>query len=68
MTKKISCVGLSQKELEGMHFDLSKELFQLRNEQASGGRIEKSHRVRQVRRDIARVLTALGSMKERAAR
>jgi len=45
-------------ELQGKEFALSKELYDLRV-QSYSGRIERSHRIRQIRRDIARLLSVL---------
>ena len=46
----------SNEELEHKEADLREELFRLRFQQASG-QIENFMRIRQVRKDIARVLT-----------
>ena len=45
-------------ELRGRELTLRKELYALRV-QAHSGQIEKSHRIRQIRRDIARLLSTL---------
>ena len=47
-------------ELKEMLVELKKEQFNLRFQQASG-QLENTARVRQVRRDIARVKTVLGA-------
>jgi len=44
------------KELAVLEKDLREELFKLRMQNATG-QLEKSHRVTEVRRDIARVIT-----------
>ena len=49
-------------ELQTKGRELRKELFSL-NLQKSIGTLEKSHRIRQVRKDIAQVETALNSRK-----
>lgn len=49
-------------ELNAQLIDLRKEQFNLRF-QAAGGQLENTARVRQVRRDIARVKTILGERK-----
>ncbi len=49
----------SADELKEMLVQLKKEQFNLRFQQASG-QLENTARVRQVRRDIARVKTVLG--------
>ncbi len=48
--------GLTPEELERKEQDLKKELFNLRFQLASG-RVENPARVRQVRREVARVKT-----------
>lgn len=49
-------VGLSLDQLDDQLVKLKKEQFNLRFQRASG-QLENTSRVRQVRRDIARVLT-----------
>jgi len=49
----------SQEELKALYQDLSKELFQLRNEMKVTRKIEKPHLVRMKKRDRARVMTIL---------
>ncbi|MDZ4350485.1 MAG: 50S ribosomal protein L29 [Xanthomonadaceae bacterium] len=50
-------------ELNGQLIELRKEQFALRMQKASG-QMAKTHQVRDVRRNIARVKTALGAKKE----
>ena len=52
----------SDDELNDQLGDLQKEAFNLRFQQASG-QLENTARVRQVRRDIARIKTILGERK-----
>ena len=52
----------SDDELKDQLGDLQKEAFNLRFQQASG-QLENTARVRQVRRDIARIKTILGERK-----
>ncbi|WP_033067182.1 50S ribosomal protein L29 [Thalassospira australica] len=52
----------SADELKQMLLDLRKESFNMRFQQASG-QFENTARVRQVRRDIARIKTLLGNEK-----
>jgi len=52
-------------ELEGQLLDLKKEAFNLRFQRASG-QLENTARVRQVRRDIARIKTILGERRRAA--
>lgn len=52
----------SDDELKSQLIDLRKEQFNLRF-QAAGGQLENTARVRQVRRDIARIKTLLGERK-----
>jgi large subunit ribosomal protein L29 len=49
---------LSQDELSDQLLSLKKEQFNLRF-QAATGQLEKTHRVEEVRRDIARIKTVL---------
>ncbi len=46
------------KELAVLEKDLREELFKLRMQNATG-QLEKSHRLEEVKRDIARVLTVV---------
>lgn len=56
----------SDDELKSQLADLRKEAFNLRFQQASG-QLENTARVRQVRRDIARIMTILGERRKAAA-
>ncbi len=49
---------MTQAELRAKEADLRQEIFSLRL-QARSGRVEKPSRIRDLRRDIARVLTIL---------
>jgi large subunit ribosomal protein L29 len=49
----------SVEELKIAYEDLSKQIFDLRNELSVNKKLEKPHLVKQKRRDRARVLTAL---------
>ncbi len=53
-------------ELTGSLMDLRKERFNLRFQKASG-QLENTARVRQVRRDIARIKTILHDMQQAAS-
>lgn len=57
--KASELTGKSAAELKEQLIELRKEQFNLRMEQASG-QMSQPHRVKQVRRDIARVKTVLG--------
>lgn len=46
-------------ELKAMFRDLSKEIYDLKNELSVARKLEKPHLVREKRRDRARVLTVL---------
>jgi large subunit ribosomal protein L29 len=46
-------------ELKAIYRDLSKELFQMRNEMKVTRKIEKAHLVRRKKKDRARVMTIL---------
>ena len=54
--------GKSADELKNHLVDLQKEQFSLRMQQATG-QLAKTHDVRRVRREIARVNTLLGQKK-----
>ena len=56
----------SSEELGGTLVDLKKEQFNLRFQRATG-QLENTARVRQVRRDIARVKSILGERSRAAA-
>lgn len=49
----------SLEELEAAHYDLSKELFKLRNEKQVNRKMEQPHLLRDTKREIARVLTVI---------
>jgi len=53
-------------ELAGELDNLGKEVFNLRFQRANG-QLENTARVRQVRRDIARIKTALGERRRQAS-
>lgn len=53
----------SPEELEANLVDLSKELFQLKNQFKLTKKLEQPHRLRELRRDRARILTVLGEKK-----
>ena len=53
-------------ELQGQLIDLKKEAFNLRFQKASG-QLENTARVRQVRRDIARIQTLLNDKAQSAS-
>jgi large subunit ribosomal protein L29 len=55
----------SEDQLKQQVLDLKKEAFNLRFQQASG-QLENTSRVRQVRRDIARVKTVLNERRQSA--
>jgi large subunit ribosomal protein L29 len=60
-TKRLEDIrAMTPEQLEDELMSLKKEQFNLRFQQASG-QLEKTHRVREVRRDIARVKTILAA-------
>lgn len=61
--KKHDFSGLSEKELLEKRRSLKEELFKL-NQQRYGGRVEKPHLFSLIKKDIARVNTALNKKKE----
>lgn len=66
MTKAADLRTKTEDELKDQLLDLRKEAFNLRFQQASG-QLENTARVRQVRRDIARIKTLLGERAVQAA-
>jgi large subunit ribosomal protein L29 len=52
----------SAKELTEQLAELKREQFNLRMQKA-GGQLSKTHEIRRVRRDVARIMTALGEKK-----
>lgn len=58
MLKAQELRNLSRQELREKLKDLKKSLFEIRT-QAATGRVEKVSRIRQTRRDIARILTVM---------
>ena len=58
--------GLSDDELSAKLTELKREQFNLRFQQASG-QLEKTGRVREVRRDVARVLTMMNQRRAEKA-
>ncbi len=56
-------LGMTADELKDQRAALKKEAFNLRFQRASG-QLENTARVRQVRRDIARVSTRLSAMRK----
>ena len=65
MTKVADVRAKSRDELQAMLLDLRKEQFNLRFQRASG-QLEATGRIKEVRRDIARVKTVMGE-RQRAA-
>ncbi|MBE9604228.1 50S ribosomal protein L29 [Acetobacteraceae bacterium H6797] len=66
MTKIADVRGKTSDELKAMLLDLRKEQFNLRFQRATG-QLEAVARIRQVRRDIARVKTVLTERSRSAA-
>ena len=62
MAKKIEIKDLTPVELAARSREMRHELFNLRLQQASA-RMEKPHRMRQLRREIARCETRLSSVR-----
>lgn len=57
--KKQDIQGLSEQELKALYRDLSKEIFDLKNELALARKLEKPHLLREKKKDRARALTFL---------
>lgn len=66
MSKAKEFRDLSVEELEASYLDAAKELFELRNEQKLTKKHDQPHLHRELKRNIARMLTVLGE-KRRAA-
>jgi large subunit ribosomal protein L29 len=67
MTKIVDVRAKSPDELKAMLLDLRKEQFNLRFQRATG-QLEAVSRIRQVRRDIARVKTIMAERTSAAAK
>ena len=65
--KAVDLVGKTSDELNETLLGLKKEQFNLRFQKASG-QLENTARVRQVRRDIARIKTVLHAMAQTASK
>jgi large subunit ribosomal protein L29 len=59
MTRVKELRDQTTEELRAIYQDLSKELFQMRNEMKVTRKIEKSHLMRAKKKDRARVMTIL---------
>ena len=64
--KAVDLKGKTTDELSGSLLELRKERFNLRFQKASG-QLDNTARVRQVRRDIARIKTMLRDAQRRAS-
>ena len=64
-SKKEAFKGKSAEELQGAVADLKKELFNLRFQKASG-ELTNTSRFREAKREIARILTQLRTLKNAA--
>jgi len=65
MAKKINFNEMTAVELNAKSAELRRELFNLRLQQATS-RLEKTHRIRALRRDIARCETRLSKLRTTA--
>lgn len=59
MSKMKEFENQSVEELKATYVDLSKKMFEMRNEISTTHKIEKAHLLRKAKRDRARVLTIL---------
>ena len=59
MKNKNQTQDLSVEELKSQYRDLSKDIFQLKNDIALNRKLDKPHLLRAKKRDRARVLTAV---------
>lgn len=55
----------SKEELKALYHDLSKEIYDMRNEISTTRKMEKPHLLRKKKRDRARVLTLLHQQGEK---
>jgi large subunit ribosomal protein L29 len=65
MAKRLRCSeirDLTQSELEEKLLSLKRQLFELRAK-SIGGRVEKPHMFRQMRKDVARINTVITSLR-----
>ncbi|MGE3954769.1 MAG: 50S ribosomal protein L29 [Parachlamydiales bacterium] len=58
--------GQQAEAIEGLVEEKRGELFKLNNELAEAGKCEKSHRIPQVKREIARALTILAEKRKQS--
>jgi large subunit ribosomal protein L29 len=63
MTKAKDLRNESDDQLLSMIADGEKQLFEYKNEMALSHKVEKSHRIREKRRDVARMKTILAERK-----
>lgn len=59
MTKAKEFRDQSVEELEALYQDISREIFQMRNENRIARKADKPHLIRHKKRDRARVMTVL---------
>lgn len=59
MSKKKEFENQSVEELKATYLELSKKMFEMRNEISTTHKIEKAHLLRNAKRDRARVMTIL---------
>lgn len=59
MSKKKEFVSQSVEELKTTYNELSKKVFEMKNEISTTHKIEKAHLLRKAKRDRARVMTLL---------
>lgn len=66
MKKKVEFADDSIAELTAKSRDLKQEIFNLRLQQASG-QLEKPHRMRKLRKDVARMETQMSALRNKKA-
>jgi large subunit ribosomal protein L29 len=64
MLKISEITKLNKKEIEAKVSDLKLELFNMKMQRVSSG-LEKPHRVKEIRKDIARLLTVKNTKSEK---
>ena len=61
--KLTELLGATMEELKGRETELKREMFNLRFQQAVGGSLENPMRIRNVKREIARIKTVVQQRK-----
>lgn len=65
MNRKMEFKDQTVEELKALHYDMSKKIYEMKNELRITRKIDKPHLIRKTKRDRARVLTLLSQKEER---